>query len=168
MHGLVVHHLGGEPRAFRLTVPAYFRLADPWAVFQRLVRGEWTLADVVTVLRATLEGAGTPQAQAASIAAIPLHEARHAALVAADALRAAFTVPDDGDEPGGDSDGEKPTLGGLYKSGFAIGLKPREIDQMTIWELSRCVAGWNFAHSSDEPCAMKQAEVAELFERYGG
>jgi hypothetical protein len=35
--------------------------------------------------------------------------------------------------------------------GAAMGFTPREVDEMTLWELSACIDGYNEANSADDP-----------------
>lgn len=167
MHGLIIDHLAGEPQAFRVTIPAYFRLDEPGEIYRRLVTGDWTLADVVTVLRAALIGAGMPPADAARTSAIPLRETAHGAAVAASALAASMSDEGEEREDNGEGSHPKVTLGSIYATGFSIGLKPRDVDAMTLWEFGKCVDGWNDAHSAADTEAPSRNEIGNLVAKYG-
>ncbi len=161
-HGLTIATVGGERHALRMTLPAYFTLPDVGALIRRLAGGTFTMEDVRSIWRACHQGgpvAGLEAVEAAGLAGL-----REAALWGAMAISAGLTSPDGKHEPGGD---EEVTLGDIYQIGFAIGLKPREVDELTPWEFQQAVAGWNMVHGDQKDEAPKQDELAELFGRYG-
>jgi Phage tail tube protein, GTA-gp10 len=168
-HALIIHTIAGSPRSLRLTLPAFFAIPDIGDVLVRLARGTFVLADVTSALQALLVGGGErPQDAAAIVRRLRLADAQNAALGAALAISEGLSTPEGELEPDGGSSDEPFTLGTAYRTGFAIGLKPREVDQLTPWEFAQAVAGWNRAHGGEEkPTAPKQDEMAELFARYG-
>lgn len=172
IHGLVVQDFAGAPRAFRLTLPAYFAVNDDCeggiiGLLGRLAAAEFYVGEIASAIRALLAGGGMRAEDAAAAAdKMRLADLRGAAGIVARALIAGLARDDD-DEPS-EGDGEAVTIGDIYSTGFAIGLKPRDLDQLTPWEFSRCVRGWNIAHGGEpELKAPKQDELAALMERYG-
>lgn len=162
MHGLIIATVGGERHALRMTLPAYFTLPDVGALIRRLAGGTFTMEDVRTVWRACHQGG--PLAGLEAVEAAGLANLREAALWGAMAISAGLTDPDGKHEPGGDDDTD---LADIYQTGFAIGLKPREVDQMTPWEFAQCVKGWAMLHGDLKDEAPGQDELAELAARYG-
>lgn len=162
MHGLTIATVGGRRHALRLTLPAFFAIDDLGGVLRRIASGKFTLEDVQSIWRACHQGgpvAGMEAVEAGGLAGL-----REAALWGAMAVSAGITSPD-GKQPEGE--GEEVTLGDIYQTGFAIGLKPREVDELTPWEFQQAVAGWNMVHGEQKDEAPKQDELAELFGRYG-
>src|SRR5690606_17935169 len=98
----------------------------------------FTIEDVRCVWRACHQGG--PVAGLAAVETAGLAGLRETALWGALAVSAGLTDPD-GESDGGD--GDDVTLGDIYQSGFAIGMKPREVDQLTPWEFAQCVKGWS-------------------------
>lgn len=170
MHGTTIAKLAGALHALRLTLPAYFAIPDIGERLERLAHGTFLVDDVTTALRPLLVGGGTrPQEAAEVVGRLRLADMQQAALWAALAIHAGISSPAGEPEPEGGDGGETVTLGYLYQTGFAIGLKPREVDELTPWEFAQAVAGWNLAHGGEEKVdAPKQDEMAELFARYGG
>lgn len=171
MHGIIIARHAGALHAFRLTLPAYFELdraVSVSALIGRLQARTFTLADLRAGLRAVLLGGGaSPVAAAEALERLRIRDMESVADIVG-ATVAASLLPPASEMEEADGDGDPVTMGDIYATGFAIGLKPREIDELTPWEFSRCVAGWNQAHSPDAaPAAPKQDEMAELFARYG-
>lgn len=177
MHGLITHELAGAHRAFRLTLPGYFEIERRAAgglggLLDRLRGAEFTIADIALGLAVTLVGGGQrPEHAAAFVTGMKLRDLQLAALIVGAALTVSILAPDGEeveDTEGNDSD-ERPTLGQCYKNAYAIGLKPREVDQLTPWEFSQCVDGWNLAHGAEpEVKAPKPEELDDLIAQYGG
>ena len=167
MHGTIIARHAGVLTAFRLTLPAYFDLdrnlpGGVSGLIGRLRARSFTLADLRTAYSAIAQDSPLGAAER-----LRLCDVENIALVVG-ATVAAGLLPPVGEEPESGGDGEPITMGDIYATGFAIGLKPREIDEMTPWEFSRCVKGWNIAHGGEEkPAAPKQDEMAELFAKYG-
>ncbi|RJG44908.1 hypothetical protein [Mesorhizobium sp. DCY119] len=162
MHGLTTTTIAGVPCALRLTLPAFFAIPAIGDVLQRLASGTFFVDDVRTALRALLP----PLEGARLLERLSLSDVHQAALSCALAISRGLSTPDGEDEPKG-GDGDDVTLGSVYRTGYAIGLKPREIDELTPWEFAQCVRGWNIAHGGEEePAAPSQDEVAELFKKY--
>src|SRR5215471_3368455 len=55
----------------------------------------------------------------------------------------------------------------IYGYGAAIGFTPRQIDEMTMWELTACVAGFNRANSADADLSPPtDEEFQQMLEAY--
>lgn len=49
-----------------------------------------------------------------------------------------------------------------------MGFSPRQVDEMTLWELHTCVEAWNAAHDPDAaPPPMSDARFDELMREHG-
>ena len=47
-------------------------------------------------------------------------------------------------------------------------MTPREVDEITTWELAACVEGWNRAHGAEEkPAPMSNDEFDAMLARHG-
>jgi hypothetical protein len=123
------------------------------------------------VLRAGLFGAAVPASRVERILAkFKLRDVRTSLLLCQAIISSGMFSPK-GEESGkrkGKDEGETLTLGDVYQNAFAIGLKPREVDMLTIWEYAQCVKGFAIAHGvEDEIEAPDQDEIASMFAKYG-
>ncbi len=173
-HGTIVVDHAGALHALRLTLPGYFELdrsvdGGVAGLIARLRQVSFSLADIQAAFRILLRGGGVPAVAAESVVRrFSLRDIETAADIVGAAVAASLLPPKGEDMPSASGDGEDVSSGEIYATGFAIGLKPREVDDLTAWEFSRCVAGWNLARGGEEkPEAPKQDEMAELFAKYG-
>jgi hypothetical protein len=59
-------------------------------------------------------------------------------------------------------------FGHIYRVGAAIGLSPRQVDELTIWEFGQAVQGWKDANCPEESVQPPTAEEHDaLVEKYG-
>jgi hypothetical protein len=176
MHGVVVYKWADDWRTFRLTISGMAGLEGAlgkpvWDVYTAMERSEFRLIDVWCALRFGLVGGGMDIAAAERLMEKPtVAKLAGAVPIALAIMRAAFMPPPGEklpDTKAGDDDAEKITLGTIYKNAFAVGIKPREVDDMTLWEFGQCVAGWNAAMGGEKEDAPSRDEIAALTARYG-
>lgn len=46
----------------------------------------------------------------------------------------------------------------LYGNGIVMGLSPRAVDNLSLWEFSACVAGWNRSQGAAESAPLSDDE----------
>jgi hypothetical protein len=176
MHGVVVYRWANDWRTFRLTISGMAAIEAAigkpvWDIYSTMERGEFRLVDVWCTLRFGLVGGGLDFAASERLLEKPTVAGMANALpIAVAIMRAAFMPPPGESLPdtkAGDDDAEKITLGTIYKNAFAVGLKPRDVDDMTLWEFGQCVAGWNAAMGGEKEDAPSRDEIAALTAKYG-
>lgn len=176
MHGLVVYRWPNDWQAFRLTISGMAALEGAlgrpiWDTYTLMERGEFRLIDVWLTLRFGLVGGGMAVPAVEQLMEKPsvagIADALHIAIAI---MRAAFMPPPGVEMPdakGKSGEAEKITLDKVYKHAFAVGIKPREVDEMTMWEFGQCVDGWNAAHGGEKEDAPSRDEIAAMVARYG-
>ncbi|WP_413709387.1 GTA-gp10 family protein [Rhizobium sp. Rhizsp82] len=166
---IITHDLAGAPRAFRMTIGAYFEIdrqaeGGVAAAFARFDDRSFTVHDLSVSVAALMVGAGMPAEQARSIR-LRLSESELAAAICLAAIDAAASQEED-DEPAGK--GEPLTQAGLYANAFALGIRPADVDKMTFAEFECCVKGWaRMNGQEDEIEAPSAGELDDLVARYG-
>jgi len=163
---MTIATLAGRRHELRLTVKAFFAIPDIDDALIRLAGASFTFDDVVTAWRAC--HADGPLAGLAVFDGVRVRDMPVAAKWAAMAIYEGLRGDDAPADAASQASDDKPvTLGSVYQTGFAIGLKPREVDDLTPWQFAQCVAGFNLAHAEQKDEAPRRDELAELVGRYG-
>lgn len=173
-HSLSVCKIAGEWRQLRLTLGAAFAIdasiPDGMDAFlDRVQNGSFMMREFRTAVSSLLVGGGMSYAAAQQcIAASGLQEVTKICL----SILICCASPDEGQpqkETGGPTEVYrlKDKAAEIYSMAFQIGLKPQEVRDMTVWEWSRCVEGWNRAHGrGDEIKAPAKSELDALVAKY--
>lgn len=168
-HGLIVHRIAGRAHGLRMTLGAYFSIerdiADglPAAV-GRIHRGDFFLTDLVVMLRHLMVGAGADHIRSMkTLQAMKLSDVAGMRLACILAVNAASKT---GGEPPSKRKKRKEktpdvSQADIYRSAFSIGLKPFEVDAMTVWEWEQCIRGFNDAQGAQEAVAAPSLEDVE-------
>jgi len=174
-HGLVIHRIGRTDYALRLTIGAHFAIDQAveggiGALMLRLHTSTWKLDDILPAFRHMLVGGGASPIEAASalrrLRMNDLPSVRFACIRAA-----AAAAGDNKKKPKKQKGGEAGEFsqGAIYRAAYSIGIKPGEVDQLTVWEWECCVEGWNMANGGpgESGSAPTASEMTALLAKYG-
>ncbi|WP_424938674.1 GTA-gp10 family protein [Agrobacterium pusense] len=173
-HSLSVCKIAGEWRQLRLTLGAAFSIDESIpdgmdALIERVRTGSFMMREFRVVAANLLVGGGMSHADAQRcIAASSLREV---AKICLSILICCLSQDEGQSQPAVtepvDSSRLKDRAAEIYSLAFQIGLKPHEVRNMTVWEWSRCVEGWNRAHGrGDELKAPARSELDDLVAKY--
>lgn len=176
MHGLIIREVGGQPVALRLTVGACFGVEEEvdggiGDAMKRIQVGSFTLREIRAVIKHLLVGGGMVPLDAHKlVAGLRLHDIEDIRKACLDASIASWAnSKNTGTASAGSS--AKFDRGDVYESAFSIGLKPAEVDALTVWEWERVIAGWNLAHGATSggggSGGVDKDEMAALIAKYG-
>lgn len=171
MHGYVTTKIRGAHYALRVTIGAYFAIEDQAdggikGITDRLADLTHTVADVRIGIINALVGAGMDMAKAYdAFARFTLQDMPALAVALNLAIDACSWGIDDNGKTA--KKGDPLTLADVYESCFIIGIKPWDVDRMTLFQWGRCVEGFNIkqgGESSIDPPSSE--ELTDLFARY--
>ncbi|KAB0570578.1 GTA-gp10 family protein [Brucella pituitosa] len=176
MIGYLSAPLAGQVHSLRLTVAGYIDtdsnvdggIAGLW---DRLANETYQLAEVRRVLSVSLVGGGMRPSKSERL--LTAHYGPSMARRVRDLCRALIAVcisaPDGSisEEKKGKSDPDFSSAD-IYQTAGAIGLKPADLSDMTMWQFNQYLEGWNTAQGGGADVAPPdQDELAELMQRYG-
>lgn len=176
MIGYVFYKLAGQTHSFRLTVPGHVELdcsldGGISGLWDRLADDTYRLADIRHVLRVSLVGGGLPPREAERLLAAEFGAsmARQAKHLCRAILAVSITSPDGKSNQSKSRNGDSDfSITDIYQTAGAIGLKPHELADMTMWEFNQYLEGWNIAQGGGgDVSAPDKGELAELVKRFG-
>ncbi|WP_249406392.1 gene transfer agent family protein [Rhizobium sp. CFBP 13726] len=176
MHGLIIREVGGQPVALRLTVGACFGVEEEVEggigdAMKRIQVGSFTLKEIRAVIKHLVVGGGMDPLDAHKlVAGLRLHDIEDIRRACLDASIASWANSKNTGTTSAAGSSSKFDRGDVYESAFSIGLKPAEVDALTVWEWERVIAGWNLAHGAPAGGGgggVAKDEMAALIAKYG-
>lgn len=176
MIGYVFYKLAGQTHSFRLTVPGHVELdctleGGISGLWDRLTNDTFLLTDIRHVLRVSLVGGGMPPREAERLltAEFGAGMAKEARYLCRAILAVSILSPDGKSNQSKSRNGDDDySSTDIYQTAGAIGLRPSDLADMTMWEFNQYLEGWNIAQGGGgDVSAPDKGELAELVQRFG-
>lgn len=175
MQGLILQKLNGRTHALRLSLGAFFAIdreveGGLTAALNRIHLGTFFTSDVLVMLHHLLVGGGASHVDSATaIEGMNLSDVaamRFACVLAVDRASHVEGEPAPKKSKKGKASEADISQGAIYRTAFSIGLKPTEVDGLTVWQWEQCIKGFNEAHGAETDSgsgAPSQEHVEAMF-----